>query len=96
MKDKKEQQPQKPLGLLRQEFTEKIVKSINESELPLLVVEYILRDIMQELNNTLRQQDVAEMNQYKQQVAKTSEKSQAINEAINEVKHFENLDKTDK
>lgn len=57
---------QKPIGLLRQEFVNNIVQTINESELPLLVIEYIFKDIMQDINNTIKQQDNAELAQYQE------------------------------
>lgn len=66
----------KPMGLLKKEFIEKIVKDINDSELPLLVVSYILRDILHDVNNTMNQQDNAELSQYQAQL-KSLEEEQA-------------------
>ena len=64
----------KPIGLLKKEFIEKIVKDINDSELPLLVVSYILRDILRDVNNTMNQQDNAELSQYQAQLKSLEEK----------------------
>jgi len=69
MERKTEQTVEKPLGLLKQEFIEGVVQQINNSQLPLLVVEYILKDILQELNQTIIQQDSAEISKYEAELA---------------------------
>lgn len=66
---------EKPLGLVRKELREKIVTAINESGLPLSMTAYILKDILEEVNVTVIQQDKKEIAEYQQEI----EQAQAEN-----------------
>lgn len=70
-KDKK--QIVKPLGLVRKEMQENIVKAINESGLPLSIVSYILKDMLNEINIAVAQQESAEISQYEAELATLKE-----------------------
>lgn len=59
----------KPLGLIRRELQDNIVKDINESGVPLSLVAYILRDILEQVNATVIQQDNAEISEYEAKLA---------------------------
>ena len=48
--------PQKPLPVIRNDLVESIVSSINQSRLPVMVVEYILRDILSGVSEAVQQQ----------------------------------------
>ena len=48
--------PQKPLPVIRNDLVESIVSSINQSGIPVMVVEYILRDILNGVSEAVQQQ----------------------------------------
>ena len=54
----------KPITVVRQEFIEKMVNEINTCGLPLFVVEPILKDLLNEVNATVKQQYEMEKAQY--------------------------------
>ena len=54
MEDKKTI-PEKPIMIAKEEFCEKITKNINESGIPLFIIEYILKDILNDVHNINRQ-----------------------------------------
>lgn len=57
---------QKPATIIKQEFTEKIIKQINDTQLPMFVIGYILRDILNDVMLTSQQQLESDMKNYKE------------------------------
>lgn len=57
---------QKPIMVARKEFIEKMTNVINESGLSMLVVEPILRDLLDEVRLSLKQQYELELKQYEE------------------------------
>lgn len=66
--DKKE--IQKPVTLVKQEFTESLVQLVNNSNLPLFLVEYILKDVLSSVHSASQQQLEIDMKAYQEQVEK--------------------------
>lgn len=60
----------KPITIIKQEFTDTIIKHINDSTLPLFVIEYILRDILNETHMLSQKQLEVDMEKYKEQLEK--------------------------
>ena len=59
----------KPIIVVRQEFIEKIVEEINTCELPLFVVEPILKDLLDEVSTAVKRQYETEKAKYEQALA---------------------------
>ena len=62
----------KPMSVARQEFIEKLIKDVNECQLPLFVIEYILQDMLDVVKTTAQKQYEAEKAQYEQQLNEIS------------------------
>lgn len=60
---------QKPITIIKQEFTEGLVKYINESSLPPFVIEYILKDIINEVHLASVQQLKLDTEKYQIQIS---------------------------
>lgn len=60
---------QKPITIIKQEFTERLVKYINESSLPPFVIEYILKDIINEVHLASVQQLKFDTERYQKQIS---------------------------
>ena len=58
----------RPMSLLKEDFINGVVALINDSEMPLLVVEYILRDVLNEVHLTVMKQADAEKAEYTRRV----------------------------
>ena len=58
----------KPMSVIRQEFAEKIVNDINNSQLPLFVIEPILQNALEAVKDAAQKQYEAEKAQYEQQI----------------------------
>lgn len=56
----------KPMSVMRQEFVEQLVSDINNCKLPLFVIEYVLQDILETVKVTAKQQCEMEKIQYEQ------------------------------
>lgn len=56
----------KPMSVVRQEFTERLVSDINDCKLPLFVIEYILQDVLDTVKAASKQQCELEKMQYEQ------------------------------
>lgn len=56
----------KPATIIKQEFTEQIIKQINDTQLPMFVIGYILRDILNDVMLTSQQQLESDMKNYKE------------------------------
>lgn len=63
----------KPMSVMRQEFVEQLVDSVNNCGLPLFVVEPILQDILNAVKAAAQEQYKTEKMQYEQQLAKQNE-----------------------
>lgn len=61
---------QKPISMVKQEFSEKIVDMINHSSLPIYLVEYILKDIMNGVHAASMQQLESDTRVYQEQIEK--------------------------
>lgn len=61
---------QKPISMVKQEFSEKIVDMINHSGLPIYLVEYILKDIMNGVHAASIQQLESDTRVYQEQIEK--------------------------
>lgn len=62
----------KPMSVARQEFVEKLIKDVNECQLPLLVVEYVLKDMLEVVRTTAQKQYESEKAQYEYQLKEIS------------------------
>lgn len=69
---------QKPITLAREEFMGKIVNAVNESGLPLIIIEPVLKDMIGEIQSAIKQQTEADRNAYTQYlINKDKEQSDA-------------------
>lgn len=58
----------KPISMLRDELMNKVAQAINESGLSYFVLEYIFKDLTNEIHNAVVQQTQAEKEAYLKQV----------------------------
>ena len=65
----------KPMSVARQELMEQLVDDINNCQLPLFVIEYVLQDMLNTVRTAAQEQNEREMLQYKQQLNKQTETS---------------------
>ena len=70
----------KPMSVARQELIEQLVNDINNCQLPLFVIEYVLQDVLKTVKSAAQEQNELEMKQYKQQLNKQTEASSNNNE----------------
>lgn len=63
----------KPMSVMRQEFTEQLVGDINNCQLPLFVIEYILEDVLDTVRAAAKQQCEMEKIQYEELLKKNQE-----------------------
>ena len=59
----------KPITLMRQEFIENVVKTVNESKLPLIIIEPVMRNLLNEIQKSLKQQIEADRTEYERYLA---------------------------
>lgn len=59
----------KPITLIRQEFIENVVKTVNESKLPLIIIEPVIRNLLNEIQKSLKQQVEADRTEYERYLA---------------------------
>lgn len=69
------EKPQKPVTIIKQEFTEEIIKQINDTQLPMFVIEYILRDILNDVRITSQRQLESDMKNYQENINQHSNAS---------------------
>lgn len=62
---------QKPISMVKQEFSEKIVDMINNSGLPIFLIEYILKDIMNGVHAASVRQLETDTRIYQEQLEKS-------------------------
>lgn len=72
---------QKPITLARQEFVEKIVSEVNKSELPLIIIEPVIKNLLDEIQKCIRNQAEAERIEYDKYLAEQSEKNKKTEES---------------
>lgn len=65
-------EPIKPLYMLRNEFMEKLIKAANDSRLPFVIIEYVVRDFYEEVRNTAARQYDNEKEQYENALKKAA------------------------
>lgn len=66
----------KPMSMLKQEFLDKVIDCINNSQLPLFVVEYVLQqDVLSLVKSASQQQCMNEKAQY-EKLLKDDEEAQ--------------------
>ena len=58
----------KPTSLVKEEFTNELINLCNNSQLPLFVIEYILKDLIQEIHTLSKRQYEVEKQQYEDAV----------------------------
>ena len=58
----------KPMSIIRQEFIEQLVNDVNNCQLPMFVIEPILRDMLSMVKTAAQKQYEAEKAQYEQQL----------------------------
>lgn len=63
----------KPMSMAKEDFTKTIVGAINTSDLPLFVIESILKELLMEVSVIAKQQAEAERAQYEQMLKEQSE-----------------------
>lgn len=63
----------KPMSVMRQEFMEQLVGTVNNCKLPLFIIEYVLEDVLDTVRAAAKQQCEMEKIQYEQQLAKQNE-----------------------
>ena len=65
-------EPIKPLYMLRNEFMDKLIKAANDSHLPFVIMEYVVRDFYDEVRNTAARQYESEKEQYENALKKAA------------------------
>ncbi len=76
----------KPISLIRDELVQKLVSAMNESNLSYFILEYILKDLLNEVHNGAVRQAQQEKAQYLQmeaRAAKANAESVTADEAAN-------------
>jgi hypothetical protein len=61
-------QIEKPITVVRQEFEEKLIREVNGCQLPLFVVEPILKDLLEAVQAAARKQYETDKARYEQQL----------------------------
>jgi hypothetical protein len=72
----------KPLSVAKEEFATALIKLCNESQVPLFVIEYTLRDVLQEVRTLAKQQYEIEKQNYEQTIALTTQ--EPVQEQVSE------------
>jgi len=57
----------KPITILKDEFAQKLVDLINNSGLPLFIIEYILSEVFQQVHKTKEEEEAKIQEEYKEQ-----------------------------
>lgn len=66
----------KPVAMARDEFMKTLVRVTNESGLPLIIVEYVVRDFLGEVSRAAAQQASNEENEYKKMLTQTGDNNE--------------------
>lgn len=70
------EQPIKPIALVKEDFIQDIVGIINSTQLPMFVIEYILKDIFNEVHAAAAKQLQEDINTFKQNMSEQNKNSQ--------------------
>jgi hypothetical protein len=65
---------EKPITLIKEEFTQELIQLVNNSKLPMFVIEPILKDVLTEVHSVTLQQLEADKKNY-QESLKSIEKA---------------------
>lgn len=69
---------EKPITVIRQEFIDTISNAINNSSLPLFIVEPILKDIYLEVKSLSQKQYELEKAEYEKKTQETQSKNESV------------------
>ena len=58
----------KPISVVRQEFIEQLIDTVNNCQLPMFVIEPILQDLLSQVKVSVKKQYEAEKAQYEMQL----------------------------
>lgn len=72
----------KPITIIKEEFTNGIINTINSSQLPLFIVEYVLKDILNEVHIAV----IKQLQEDKESYNAVMDNSQRINTEQNDTK----------
>lgn len=67
---------QKPITIERQEFAEALVDVVNKSELPLIIIEPIIKNLLDEIRNGIKKQTEIDQAEYAKYLAEQKEKTE--------------------
>ena len=67
---------QKPITIERQEFAEALVDVVNKSELPLIIIESIIKNLLDEIRNGIKKQTEIDQAEYAKYLAEQKEKTE--------------------
>ena len=59
---------QKPISMIKNELTEQIVNSINQSGLPLCIIQLVIKDLYNDISKLAAEQEKQEILNYNQQI----------------------------
>lgn len=59
---------QKPISMIKNELTEQIVNSINQSGLPLCIIQLVIKDLYNDISKLAAEQEKQEILNYNQQM----------------------------
>lgn len=60
---------QKPLSIVRSEFINSITKIVNESTLPLVVIEYVFKDLYDDIHLLCQKQLIEDTKRYNEKIS---------------------------
>lgn len=60
----------KPISLVKEDFTNQLIETCNNSGLPLCMIEYILKDLLQEIHVLTQRQLEIDKKEYENQLSK--------------------------
>lgn len=63
-------EPYKPVSMMRDEFVQGLINLANNSGLPAIIMEYVVRDFYQDIRATAAKQYEQEKQQYQDELAK--------------------------
>ena len=63
----------KPLTLAKEDYINSLVELTNQSQLPLLIIEYILKDFINEIHVANQQQTIIDRQKYEKELKKNKD-----------------------
>ena len=70
----------KPITIVREDFINNVIELVNTSQLPLFIVEYVLRDILNEVHGTVVKQLQADKDRYAAAIKEKADAEQKTTE----------------